>query len=172
MPGELYLGLRARSNVSEACVAPIHRVRYGRIVADSRRIIYRKDKRDVEPIATDAEFRMLGQLIEMTRVAPLPRVLEARLAEYLESARNRHLPDLAVGLGETHLPAAPRRKHPKASREWKWQYCLSSAKVCAHPRTGPAGVAYRWTSCLSNKPIPDFGYFLLAQHLDMGIIPQ
>ncbi|MFV1995634.1 MAG: integron integrase [Verrucomicrobiales bacterium] len=70
------------------------------------------------------------------RVAPLPGVLEGRLIEYLETARDRHRADLAIGLGETHLPESLRRKYPNASREWKWQYCFSSAKVCAHPRTG------------------------------------
>lgn len=70
------------------------------------------------------------------RVVPLPVALEARLQGHLESARQQHLQDLAVGLGDTHLPESLRRKYRNASREWCWQYLFSAAKVCAHPRTG------------------------------------
>jgi hypothetical protein len=29
-----------------------------------------------------------------------------------------------------------RRKYPSAGKQWPWQHVFSSAKVCAHPRTG------------------------------------
>ena len=70
------------------------------------------------------------------RVVPLPRALEERLKDHLAKAREKHLQDLAVGLGETHLPEALKRKYSRAAAEWAWQYVFAAAKVCAHPRTG------------------------------------
>ena len=70
------------------------------------------------------------------RVVPLPRALEERISGHLAKARDKHLQDLAVGLGETHLPEALQRKYPRAAAEWAWQYVFAAAKVCAHPRTG------------------------------------
>jgi integron integrase len=70
------------------------------------------------------------------RLVPLPRALESRLKTFLAGAKLRHEQDRAVGLGDSHLPEALRRKYPGAPREWKWQYVFSAAKVCAHPRTG------------------------------------
>jgi hypothetical protein len=52
------------------------------------------------------------------------------------NAREKHLQDLGVGLGETHLPETLKRKYPRAAAEWAWQYVSAAAKVCAHPRTG------------------------------------
>lgn len=70
------------------------------------------------------------------RIVSLPQALELRLTEHLEKAKRKHLADLAIGLGETHLTASLRRKYPNATKEWPWQYVFSSAKLCAHPRTG------------------------------------
>lgn len=70
------------------------------------------------------------------RVVPLPRALEARLEAHLRQADEKHRRDLAIGLGETHLPASLQRKYPNAATEWAWQYVFSAATICAHPRTG------------------------------------
>jgi hypothetical protein len=70
------------------------------------------------------------------RVVPLPQALEDHIKEYLAKAREKHLRDLAIGLGETHIPEALARKYPRAASEWAWQYIFASANVCAHPRTG------------------------------------
>jgi integron integrase len=70
------------------------------------------------------------------RVVPLPCALEEHLKIYLATAREKHLQDLAIGLGETHIPEALARKYPRAASEWAWQYLFASANVCAHPRTG------------------------------------
>ena len=70
------------------------------------------------------------------RVVPLPMALEERLKGYLAAAKEKHRQDLAIGLGETHLPDALARKYPNAGTEWAWQYLFAAANVCAHPRTG------------------------------------
>ena len=70
------------------------------------------------------------------RVVPLPRALEPALRNYLDSARQKHLQDLAVGAGDVHLPESLLRKYPNATREWCWQYLFPSATLCPHPRTG------------------------------------
>ena len=70
------------------------------------------------------------------RVVPLPLALEPRLTEHLAKAREKHRQDLAIGLGETHIPEALARKYPRAALEWAWQYVFAAANVCAHPRTG------------------------------------
>ena len=70
------------------------------------------------------------------RVVPLPCALEEHLKIYLATAREKHLQDLVIGLGETHIPEALKRKYPRAASEWAWQYVFAAANVCAHPRTG------------------------------------
>ncbi len=70
------------------------------------------------------------------RLVPLPKALEQRLQEHLRLAREKHQADLAIGLGEVHLTESLRRKYPNAAKEWLWQHAFSSAKLCAHPRTG------------------------------------
>ena len=70
------------------------------------------------------------------RVVPLPCALEEHLKIYLATAGKKHLQDIAIGLGETHIPEALARKYPRAASEWAWQYLFASANVCAHPRTG------------------------------------
>jgi site-specific recombinase XerD len=70
------------------------------------------------------------------RVVPLPCALEEHLKTYLATVREKHLQDLAIGLGETHIPEALKRKYPRAAAEWAWQYIFAAANVCAHPRTG------------------------------------
>jgi integron integrase len=61
------------------------------------------------------------------RVTPLPRALVAALQEQLAFARELHDRDLALGFGETRLPAALARKYPAAPREWGWQYVFPAS---------------------------------------------
>ena len=70
------------------------------------------------------------------RVVTLPRALEERLKQYLTQLREKHLQDLAVGAGDSHMPEALTRKWPNASREWCWQWLFPAATLCPHPRTG------------------------------------
>jgi integron integrase len=70
------------------------------------------------------------------RLVPLPQTLEPRLRAHLEAARERHLADLAAGVGEVHLPESLARKYPTAPREWIWNWVFPSATLCPHPHTG------------------------------------
>ncbi len=55
------------------------------------------------------------------RMVPLPKALEQRLQEHLQVIREKHLADLAIGVGEVHLTESLRRKYPNAAKEWPWQ---------------------------------------------------
>lgn len=97
------------------------------------------------------------------RLVSLPRSLEKKLREHLAKAKEKHLADLAIEVGEVHLTESLRRKYPNAAKEWPWQkdrgtevfwterseacrvrcrvqassqYVFPSAKLFAHPRTG------------------------------------
>jgi len=70
------------------------------------------------------------------RLAPLPQALEPRLLAHLEASRERHIADLAAGVGEVHLSESLSRKYPNAPREWIWNWVFPSATLCAHPQTG------------------------------------
>ncbi|MFK5924138.1 MAG: integron integrase [Verrucomicrobiota bacterium] len=70
------------------------------------------------------------------RMVPLPNVLEPHLKAHLRLAEEKHQADLIMGHGEAHLTESLRRKYPNAAKEWLWQHVFSSAKLCAHPRTG------------------------------------
>ena len=61
------------------------------------------------------------------RVTTLPRALVGPLRGELASAREQHARDLALGFGETKLPAALARKYPAAGREWGWQYVFPAS---------------------------------------------
>ncbi len=70
------------------------------------------------------------------RVTMLPAALAAPLAEHLERVKALHGRDLAAGRGAVYLPYALERKHPRAARDWAWQYVFPSANLSADPRTG------------------------------------
>jgi integron integrase len=61
------------------------------------------------------------------RVTTLPRALVEPLRAQLAFARELHAGDLALGFGETLLPAALARKYPGAGREWGWQYVFPAS---------------------------------------------
>ena len=54
----------------------------------------------------------------------------------METARQRHNKDLAVGLGDVYLPSALAVKYPKAGVSWGWQYVFPSPVLSIDPRTG------------------------------------
>lgn len=70
------------------------------------------------------------------RMVPLPRALEHRLQDYLAQVRHEHLQQLAVGVGEVHIPESYQRKSPNAATQWIWQWVFPSAVQCGHPETG------------------------------------
>ena len=69
------------------------------------------------------------------RVVTLPRALEGRLQQHLDSIHARHRQDRAIGLGDAHLPQSLAKKYPNAASEWRWQWVFPAAKVCPHPRS-------------------------------------
>jgi integron integrase len=69
----------------------------------------------------------------------LPRSLDRALAAQLERARWVHRRDLADGWGSVTLPAAPDRKYPAASTEWRWQWVFPQARRWRNERTGEQG---------------------------------
>lgn len=70
------------------------------------------------------------------RVTMLPENLISPLRDQLETARQRHNKDLAVGLGDVYLPNALAVKYPKAGVSWGWQYVFPSPVLSIDPRTG------------------------------------
>src|SRR5690606_29566772 len=50
-----------------------------------------------------------------------------------------HESDLAVGLGEVHLPHALASKYPHAGRELGWQHVFPAMRQSTDPRTGRRG---------------------------------
>ena len=69
-------------------------------------------------------------------VTMLPENLISPLRDPLETARQRHNKDLAVGLGDVYLPNALAVKYPKAGVSWGWQYVFPSPVLSIDPRTG------------------------------------
>jgi integron integrase len=66
---------------------------------------------------------------------PPERFIEP-LREHLEKLRRLHARDLAEGFGEGRLPFALARKHPRAGREWAWQYVFPSRHRAVDPENG------------------------------------
>ena len=91
--------------------------------------------------AKDIDFERREILIregkgDKDRVTMLPENLISPLRDPLETARQRHNKDLAVGLGDVYLPNAPAVKYPKAGVSWGWQYVFPSPVLSIDPRTG------------------------------------
>jgi len=70
------------------------------------------------------------------RVTMLPRALSLPLRNHLVRVRGLHQADVAAGHGLVELPHALARVHPRAGREWIWQYVFPSAKLSADPQSG------------------------------------
>lgn len=75
------------------------------------------------------EIRVRGGKGDRDRVTMLPQVLQAPLRRHLEAARAQHDKDVGNGAGWVELPAALRRKYPRAGREWPWQWVFPGARV-------------------------------------------
>jgi integron integrase len=73
------------------------------------------------------EIRLRDGKGRKDRVTTLPRSLVEPLRVQLAAARELHASDLALGYGETLLPAALVRKYPAAGREWGWQYVFPAS---------------------------------------------
>ena len=70
------------------------------------------------------------------RVTMLPESLVPQMLEQIESARQRHVKDLAQGHGEVWLPDALAVKYPGAARAPGWQYVFPAAGFSSDPRSG------------------------------------
>ena len=72
---------------------------------------------------------------EKDRVVPMPKTLRDDLKSKLEMVKLIHERDLKAGFGEVFMPEALAAKYPNAAKDWKWQYCFPSAKICTDPIT-------------------------------------
>ncbi len=70
------------------------------------------------------------------RVTMLPESLVPQMLEQIESARQRHVKDLAQGHGEVWLPDALAVKYPGAARAPGWQYVFPAAGFSSDPLSG------------------------------------
>jgi site-specific recombinase XerD len=70
------------------------------------------------------------------RVAMLPAAASRDLAKHLETIRDQHDADLRAGAGWVELPWALARKHPRAGREWIWQWIFPATRTYLHRETG------------------------------------
>ena len=78
---------------------------------------------------TRGEIRVRAGKGDRDRVTMLPQTLEAPLRRHLEAVRAQHQHDLKNGAGWVALPAALRRKYPRAGREWAWQWVFPGTRV-------------------------------------------
>ncbi len=72
---------------------------------------------------------------EKHRTVTLPQSLETELLNRIETLREKHLQDLAIGEGEAHLPTALRRKWPTKGKSFSWQWLFPAVRFCLHPQT-------------------------------------
>jgi integron integrase len=66
----------------------------------------------------------------------LPRSLVEPLQREIERTRILHEGDLAAGFGKALLPHALARKHPRAARDFGWQYVFPADRRSPDPRGG------------------------------------
>ena len=69
------------------------------------------------------------------RKVPLPDAISEALRVQLQSVREQHQRDLAIGAGFVQLPTAIRRKYPRANREWPWQWVFPATRCYIEPVT-------------------------------------
>jgi integron integrase len=70
------------------------------------------------------------------RVTMLPVSCRRDLLQHLEKVHRQHVLDLQGGLGRTSLPFAVAEKHPRADREWGWQYVFPASSYYTDQHTG------------------------------------
>jgi len=66
----------------------------------------------------------------------LPQSLVEPLQKHLRKVKAIHEDDLAAGYGDVWLPGALAKKHPKAGREWGWQYLFPASRRSRDPDSG------------------------------------
>ena len=71
------------------------------------------------------------------RFTVLPAALRSKVEAHLVVVRQRHVRDLAEGLGRVVLPEALARKYPNAATDWSWQFVFPAARICRDPQWGP-----------------------------------
>lgn len=69
------------------------------------------------------------------RVTVLPQMLRSKLAAHLETRRQLHERDLALGGGFVELPHALAKKYPNAPTEWVWQWVFPAKREYVEPTT-------------------------------------
>jgi site-specific recombinase XerD len=70
------------------------------------------------------------------RVTMLPVSCRRELLQHLERVHRQHAQDLQGGLGRAPLPFALADKHPRADREWGWQYVFPASSYYTDEHTG------------------------------------
>jgi integron integrase len=70
------------------------------------------------------------------RVTMLPVSCRRELLQHLERVHRQHAQDLQSGLGRAPLPFALADKHPRADREWGWQYVFPASSYYTDEHTG------------------------------------
>ncbi len=75
------------------------------------------------------------------RVTIFPKSVQEDMQLRVENVKRIHAEDLAQGFGNVYIPEALSRKHPNASREFRWQYVFPAKRLSNDPRT--AGVMHR-----------------------------
>jgi integron integrase len=73
---------------------------------------------------------------DQDRVTVLPDKLKLELQQHLKRVRLLWEQDLREGFGEVYLPEGLARKHPKAAKEWGWQWVFPSRSRSRDPRSG------------------------------------
>jgi len=80
------------------------------------------------------EIRVHSGKGDRDRLVPLPESVKPALETHLERVKLIHENDIAKGYGKVYMPNALDRKHPKAGKEWGWQYVFPSSKLSQDPR--------------------------------------
>jgi integron integrase len=68
------------------------------------------------------------------RMVPLPRKLEPRLQQQIETVRQQHQHDLELGAGWVWLPYALAKKYPQAGCSFEWQFLFPAKSLSVDPR--------------------------------------
>ena len=82
------------------------------------------------------QIMVRGEKGDKDRATPLPAVMIADLAKYLEVVKRQHDTDLRHGAGWVELPWALARKYPNAGREWAWQWVFPATRIYVDRETG------------------------------------
>jgi integron integrase len=109
---------------------------------------------------------------EKDRITVLPASLTAYLQRQCTRIKTLHQEDLAAGYGSVFLPDAIRKKFPRASKEYIWQYLFPASKHSLDPRTGAkrrhhldeSAVQRTFKTALQKSGIPKAGTIHSLRH--------